>query len=71
MINVFARVFGWLAALPYVIVAFVVLTGDGTTYASRTGARLVEVDAGHFAMLVRSELVERELRKFVQITLAR
>lgn len=34
-------------------------------YAQLNGARYVEVDAGHFALLVRSELVEREIRDFI------
>jgi len=39
--------------------------GDATRYASRTGARLVALDAAHFAMLVRSSESDAALRAFV------
>jgi len=42
---------------------------DPDDYASRTGARYVDIDAGHFALLVRSERVEREIRSFVALHL--
>lgn len=38
---------------------------DPATYAERNDARYVDIDAGHFALLVRSERVEREIREFV------
>lgn len=38
---------------------------DSRAYASRTGAKLVTLDAGHFAMLVRAEESDRALRDFV------
>ena len=42
---------------------------DPIAYAERTDARYVEIDAGHFALLVRSERVEREVRSFVALHL--
>jgi pimeloyl-ACP methyl ester carboxylesterase len=42
---------------------------DPATYAKRNDARYVEIDAGHFALLVRSEAVERELRAFADLRL--
>jgi pimeloyl-ACP methyl ester carboxylesterase len=42
-----------------------VRASDAFAYAERSGARYVDVDAGHFALLVRSELVEREIREFI------
>ena len=38
---------------------------ESRRYAARTGAKLVTLDAGHFAMLVRGELFDRALRDFV------
>jgi pimeloyl-ACP methyl ester carboxylesterase len=38
---------------------------ESRAYAASTGARFVELDAGHFAMLVRGERFERALREFV------
>jgi pimeloyl-ACP methyl ester carboxylesterase len=38
---------------------------DARAYATRIGARFVELDAGHFAMLVRAEPFDRLLRAFV------
>jgi hypothetical protein len=38
---------------------------EGRAYAAAHGARYVEIDAGHFAMLVRAEQVDREIRSFV------
>jgi pimeloyl-ACP methyl ester carboxylesterase len=38
-------------------------------YATATGAAYVDVDAGHFALLVRSEVVEREVREFIALRL--
>ena len=42
---------------------------DAAAYAELHDARYVDVDAGHFALLVRSELVEREIRDFVALHL--
>jgi predicted alpha/beta-hydrolase family hydrolase len=42
---------------------------DGISYAKRTGARYVDVDAGHFALLVQSAAVEREIGAFVEARL--
>ncbi len=42
---------------------------DARAYARKYDGRLVELDAGHFAMLVRSEQVNREIRAFVVSTL--
>jgi pimeloyl-ACP methyl ester carboxylesterase len=42
---------------------------DPSTYATLTGARYVEIDAGHFALLVRSAEVEQEIRAFVETRL--
>ena len=39
---------------------------DPSTYATLTGAHYVEIDAGHFALLVRSAEVEQEIRAFVE-----
>jgi pimeloyl-ACP methyl ester carboxylesterase len=38
---------------------------EARRYATRHGAKYVEVDAGHFAMLVRAEEVDREIHDFV------
>lgn len=46
-----------------------VRAADPAAYAERHDARYVDVDAGHFALLVRSELVEREIRDFVALHL--
>ncbi len=43
---------------------------DARAYAARTGARFVELKAGHFAMLVRVEEVHRTIRAFVAERLA-
>ena len=42
---------------------------DPVAYAERHSASYVEIDAGHFALLVRSERVEREVREFVALHL--
>jgi hypothetical protein len=39
--------------------------GEATSYSARTGARLVALDAGHFAMLVRSDENDAAVRTFV------
>ena len=39
--------------------------GEATSYSARTGARLVALDAGHFAMLVRAEASDAAVRAFV------
>jgi pimeloyl-ACP methyl ester carboxylesterase len=44
---------------------------DARAYAERTGARFVDLDAGHFAMLVRGAEVDRAIREFVAARLAR
>jgi pimeloyl-ACP methyl ester carboxylesterase len=38
---------------------------ESRVYASRTGGRYVELDAGHFAMLVRAEQTDAAIRDFV------
>jgi len=42
---------------------------DPSTYAQLAGAQYVDVDAGHFALLVRSAEVEKEIRTFVEARL--
>lgn len=42
---------------------------DPGTYATLNGAAYIEIDAGHFALLVRSETVEREIRDFIALRL--
>ena len=44
MVLVFARVFAWLAALPYAFVALLVLTG-GTTWSASSG--LTNIPSAH------------------------
>jgi len=39
--------------------------GEGASYATRAAARLVALDAGHFAMLVRSQESDAAVRAFV------
>jgi predicted alpha/beta hydrolase family esterase len=38
---------------------------DAQAYATKTGAKMVALDAGHFAMLVRAEVADRALKDFV------
>lgn len=42
---------------------------EARAYAARTGAKYVALDAGHFAMLVRPERFDHELRAFVEARL--
>jgi predicted alpha/beta hydrolase family esterase len=42
---------------------------DARAYATKAGARMIVLDAGHFAMLVRAEASDRALRQFVSGTL--
>ena len=43
---------------------------DAERYVANTNARFIEVDAGHFAFLVRSEPIARDIRSFVEARFA-